>query len=92
MTAAHCFQDDSLDKSQLTVVAGLHRRSSPHPERSQRRQIARVFNHEAYDDHHSENDVAVLRLAKPVTLNSFVNTACLPGREPGINDAVMIGM
>jgi hypothetical protein len=80
-----------LDKSQLTIVAGLHRRSSPHPERSQRRQIARIFNHEAYDDHTNENDVTVLRLAKPVTLTSYVNIACLPGREPGINESVMIG-
>ena len=80
-----------MDKSQLSIVAGLHRRSVPHPERSQRRPITRIFNHEAYDDHHNENDVAILRLARPVTLNSYVNVACLPGKEPSLHESVMIG-
>lgn len=90
LTAAHCFQDPSMFNSGLTVVAGLHTRTQPHPERAQRRQVSRIINHEAYNRRTNENDVAILRLASPVTLNSYVNIACLPGRDPVNNENVMI--
>jgi secreted trypsin-like serine protease len=76
----------------MTVVAGLHLRRQPDPERSQRKQVATVFNHEGYDSDTSENDVAIVRLASPITLNSYVNIACLPRRDPVINETVVIGM
>jgi hypothetical protein len=90
VTAAHCLQETSMFNSGLTIVAGLHTKSQPHPQRSQRRQVARIMTHENYNDVTSENDVAVIRLATPVQLNSYVNVICLPQRDPAVNENVMI--
>lgn len=78
--------------SRLSVVAGLHSRSRPNPQRVQRKQVAAVINHPAYNDYTNMNDIAIIRLATPVTLNSYVNIACLPGPDPALNANVMIGM
>ena len=92
MTAAHCLQDQSWFNSDLTVVAGLHARSKTNAAGVQRRQISKLVNHPAYSALTNENDIAIIRLASPVTLNSYVNVACLSGKQPAINDNVMIGM
>jgi secreted trypsin-like serine protease len=89
VTAAHCLQDDDVMDG-FTIVAGLHTRSRPDPQRVQRRQVARIFNHEYYNDDTNYNDIAVIRLASPVQLNSYVNVVCLPGNNPGLNEKVMI--
>jgi len=90
LTAAHCLQDSSMFDSGLTVVAGLHSRSKPNPQRVQRKQVASITNHGGYNENTNENDIAIIRLASPVTLNSYVNVACLPGRDPTLNENVMI--
>ena len=92
MTAAHCLQDQSMLNSRLTIVAGLHTRSRPNPQTVQRRQISSIVNHPSYNEIDSSNDIAIMRLATPVNLNSYVNTACLPGTDPAVNSNVMIGM
>jgi hypothetical protein len=76
----------------LTIVAGLHSKSRPNAQRVQRKQVGSIVNHPGYNDNTNENDVAIIRLASPVTLNSYVNIACLPGRDPVVNENVMIGM
>jgi hypothetical protein len=76
----------------FTIVAGLHSKSNPNRQRVQVKQIASVINHGGYNDATSENDIAIIRLSSPVTLNSYVNIACLPGRDPVVNENVMIGM
>jgi secreted trypsin-like serine protease len=78
--------------SRLSVVAGLHTRSQPNPQEIQRKQVASIINHAGYDDYTNVNDIAIMRLASPVTLNSYVNFACLPGPDPSLNENVMIGM
>jgi hypothetical protein len=78
--------------SAFTIVAGLHSRSRPDPQRVQRKQFARIVNHPGYNDFTSQNDIAIIRLASPVTLNSYVNIACLPIKDPIVNENVMIGM
>jgi len=90
LTAAHCLQESSMLDSDLTIVAGLHSRSQPNLERIQRKQIATIVNHEGYNQDTNENDIAIMRLTSPVTLNSYVNIACLPGSDPNINDNVIV--
>lgn len=75
----------------LHIVAGLHTRSQPYPGRTQVKQVARIFNHPGYNERSHENDIAVLRLASPVTLTTYVNVACLPGTDPQLHGNVMIG-
>jgi len=90
LTAAHCLQDETIDTSLLTVVGGLHSRLNANAATVQRRRVARFFNHEQYNDVTNDNDVAIIRLASPMTLNNYVNIACLPGKEPTVHESVMI--
>jgi hypothetical protein len=80
-----------MDMSEFTVVAGLHQRSKPHPDRTQRRKVARIFNHERYDEASSENDIAIVRLAAPIKPSSYANAVCLPGKDPALHETVTIG-
>jgi secreted trypsin-like serine protease len=78
--------------SRMSVVAGLHKRSEPNPQEIQRKPVAAIINHGGYNEYTNVNDIAIVRLASPVTLNSYVNFACLPGVDPALNENVMIGM
>jgi secreted trypsin-like serine protease len=78
--------------SRLTVVAGLYAQSQLDPQRIQRKQIANIINHVGYDENTNKDDIAIIRLTSPVTLNSYVNFACLPGTDPAINENVIVGM
>uniref|UniRef100_K1QQC8 Tolloid-like protein 2 n=1 Tax=Magallana gigas TaxID=29159 RepID=K1QQC8_MAGGI len=42
--------------------------------------VSKVLVHERYDHDTTENDIALLKLANPVTLNDYVNIVCLPKR------------
>jgi secreted trypsin-like serine protease len=90
LTAAHCLQDQDMYNSRLTVVAGLYAQSQLDPQRIQRKQIANIINHVGYDENTNKDDIAIIRLTSPVTLNSYVNFACLPGTDPAINENVIV--
>jgi secreted trypsin-like serine protease len=78
--------------SDFTIVAGLHSQIQPDPQRIQRKQILTIVHHQEYDRDTNKNDIAIIRLASPVILNSYVNVACLPQADPNVNDHVMVGM
>lgn len=42
--------------------------------------VSKILVHERYDQDTTENDITLLKLATPVTLNDYVNIACLPKR------------
>lgn len=42
--------------------------------------VSKVLVHERYDQDTTENDITLLKLATPVTLNDYVNIVCLPKR------------
>ncbi|CAF0811972.1 unnamed protein product [Rotaria sp. Silwood1] len=90
LTAAHCLQDSSMFNSNLKVVAGLHAQSRPNESQVQHKQIASIMNHQGYNENTQENDIAIIRLASPVRLDSYVNVACLPQKDPAVNENVMI--
>ena len=91
LTAAHCLQDRTIFNSQFTVVAGLHSQRGE-DSRVQRKHISRIISHERYDDLRSENDIAIIRLSSPVQLNNYVSIACLPGKDPAVDENVIISM
>ena len=80
-----------MDISELFIVAGLHQRSKPHPDRTQRRKVAQIFNHERYDEANNENDIALIRLAAAIKPSSYANVVCLPGKEPALHESMTIG-
>lgn len=54
--------------------------------------VERVFMHEQYNTQTQANDIAIIRLAKPVTISDKVNVICLPGPEAaGTNATVWVG-
>ena len=53
---------------------------------------SRVIRHENYSEDHQLNDIALLKLSKPVVLNQYVQVACLPTNRssmyPPLNESV----
>nr|XP_015215094.1 PREDICTED: transmembrane protease serine 6 [Lepisosteus oculatus] len=88
VSAAHCFQDDSLAfPSQWTVYLGkLRLDQSSKSEMSFR--VQEIHTHHYYDDETHDYDLALLRLDKPIFLTTVAQPACLPAPthllEPGI--------
>jgi len=74
----------------LRIVAGLHQRLNTNTGRTQIRSAARIFVHEQYSTQSLANDIAIIRLCQPVTLNDYVNVACLPGPDPQESESVTV--
>lgn len=75
VTAAHCFQDTS--RSHWTVAVGVQDRG--HVYTSQVHTAINIITHEYYDHSRNHNDIALIKLDKPVdTTTTYVRTACLP--------------
>uniref|UniRef100_A0A3Q1J8H0 Peptidase S1 domain-containing protein n=1 Tax=Anabas testudineus TaxID=64144 RepID=A0A3Q1J8H0_ANATE len=74
LTAAHCFS--SINPSSVTVVLGLQSQSGSNPN-SQSRKIANAIIHPSYNSQTHDNDIYLLQLASPVTLNSYIQPICL---------------
>ncbi|UJR24648.1 hypothetical protein I4U23_006022 [Adineta vaga] len=79
LTAAHCFQSP-LSLSTYYAFVGMHDINKP-VYAEQRIGVERVFLHEQYNTNTQENDVAIIRLATPVTVSDKINFICLPGPE-----------
>ncbi|NXD25590.1 FA9 factor, partial [Spelaeornis formosus] len=80
VTAAHCLKPGYTHN--LTAVAGEHDVTvDEHTE--QRRKVVRLLPHPTYNASINEyhNDIALLELEQPLTLNSYVTPICLGSRE-----------
>ncbi|KAK7482045.1 hypothetical protein BaRGS_00026737, partial [Batillaria attramentaria] len=87
LTAAHCvvrYGRDSLgfvNGYRLDVLVGKHERdTSQNYRQEQRADVAKIYMHNGYvryaEDHF--NDIALIRLQRPLTFNSRVSPVCLP--------------
>ncbi|NXP22589.1 ACRO protein, partial [Scytalopus superciliaris] len=76
LTAAHCF-DDVRNISRLYLVIGATQLTKPGPW-AQLRRIKQLWVHKSYNKDDMRNDIALLKLDKPVKCNSYVQMACLP--------------
>ena len=94
ITAAHCVIKYRDQPESLLVVAGEHSLSQE-AGTEQRLGVSQVFTREDYDGHDYVNDIALLHLSTPVSLdNQTTNYICLPA--PGSDyshsqPAVIIG-
>ncbi|XP_066274542.1 trypsin-like [Branchiostoma lanceolatum] len=73
LSAAHC----QMSASSMTVVAGDHDLSR-NEGTEQSRQVQQVIPHPNYNDNTLNNDIMLIKLSSPVTLNSRVSPASLP--------------
>ncbi|CAF1388867.1 unnamed protein product, partial [Didymodactylos carnosus] len=88
LTAAHCLNQNLI--GQYSVVVGMHNRLNLNTGYTQRIPIQRIFKHEQYNPGREDNDIAILRLSVPVTLNQYTSIVCLPGPDPPVNANVII--
>lgn len=88
LTAAHCI--GSSDPNDFKVYIGAHQIDKP-MYMEQELSVSRIWVHEQYNEQTVANDVAVLRLKKPITISDTVNVICLPGAEAAnVNDTVWV--
>lgn len=78
LTAAHCIPKISPEKMNVTLGTITLTRNDPN---MQRIPAAQFFVHPKYDDDSVANDVALVKLSRPATLNQFVSTVCLPSKQ-----------
>jgi len=89
LTAAHCLKTPIIAKNYLVYV-GLHDINQP-VSGEQKIVAERIFMHEQYNTQTKENDIAIIRLSKPVTISDKINVICLPGPEArNTNETVWI--
>ncbi|XP_052280967.1 cubilin-like [Dreissena polymorpha] len=79
LTAGHCVKDFLFSPQELSIVAGSHDLSDV---TGQVRHVAEVIIHPDYNFIYSD-DIALLRLQRPLDFSDDVNAACLPwdGRQ-----------
>ncbi|CAF1220301.1 unnamed protein product [Rotaria sordida] len=79
VTAAHCITIPIVTQT-YRVHAGSHNINQP---ASDEQEIVpeRIFIHEQYNKATLENDIAIIRLSRPVTISDKINIICLPGPE-----------
>ncbi|XP_031571755.1 chymotrypsin-C-like [Actinia tenebrosa] len=78
VTAAHCVSSESR-VGQYRVVLGEHDRKKQDGEISVA--VHSIQAHEGFSMKHLRNDIAVIRLARPVVLNGKIGTVCLPPKD-----------
>jgi len=89
LTAAHCIQTP-ITISQYSVYVSMHDINQP-IYGEQKIAAQQIFVHEQYNKQTQENDIAIIRLAKPMTISDKVNIICLPGPEANsANDTVWV--
>ncbi|CAF1367725.1 unnamed protein product [Rotaria sp. Silwood1] len=79
LTAAHCLRTPIVPQKYMVYI-GLHDINQP-VYNEQQIVAEQIFMHEQYDTLTSENDIAIIRLSKPVTISDKINVICLPGPE-----------
>jgi transmembrane serine protease 3 len=79
VTAAHCVYDGI---SGLSIIAGAHNHDYPEKGQQSVRGVREVM-HPQYDPVTTINDIAIIKLEKPIKFSPTVQPACLP--QPGEN-------
>jgi secreted trypsin-like serine protease len=75
LTAAHCMDGETANA--VSIVVGEHDRSAASDVR-QTLSVSGIFSHANYDSNTMQNDISLVKLATPVTLNENVQPVCAP--------------
>ncbi|XP_053319784.1 acrosin-like [Spea bombifrons] len=78
LTAAHCFNDHSNDTWRLVFGAN---QLSDMGTNAQIRTVIERIKHEKYNPEMWANDIALLRLNKPLIFDNYTQPACLPAKQ-----------
>ncbi|XP_070561156.1 mannan-binding lectin serine protease 1-like [Ptychodera flava] len=89
ITAAHCVTNplrysetfgQAIPLRSINVTFGVHRRSEP-TEHVQQRGVSEILRHPDYNVLDFDADIALLRLATPISFTDYVRPICLPQSE-----------
>lgn len=75
LTAAHCFPDTPAKN--ILAVLGINNLRQPLNQRN-RHDVSRIFLHPEFNNRTGINDIAVLKLSRPVVFTKRVGPICLP--------------
>ncbi|XP_060072029.1 trypsin-3-like [Ylistrum balloti] len=76
MTAAHCVEGTMGVASKWTVRLGVHDKTSSNPH-EQSALLSSITSHRRYSSANINNDIAIMELNSPVTINDYVTPACV---------------
>ncbi|CAG7723785.1 unnamed protein product [Allacma fusca] len=76
LTAAHCVHN--VPKDQITIVFGEHDRNVTHESPTHYRKIDTIIKHRSFNRANFYNDIAVIRMDKPIRFSRYISPACLP--------------
>ena len=68
----------SVPKDQITIVFGEHDRNVTHESPTHYRKIDTIIKHRSFNRANFYNDIAVLRMDKPIRFSRYISPACLP--------------
>ncbi|KAG8196781.1 hypothetical protein JTE90_014513 [Oedothorax gibbosus] len=74
LTAAHVFTPEDLRSASFVVMLGTHTIRETGAEHT----VTSVIRHPGYDRRFYYNDIALLKLARPVAFSNYVMPVCLP--------------
>jgi len=78
VTAAHCVDTNGVsDPAMYSVRVGEHSRAADEPAQEDY-QVSQIIMHPNYQRWDNDNDIALVRVSKKVTMKNEVNIVCLP--------------
>uniref|UniRef100_A0A3Q2T5C0 Peptidase S1 domain-containing protein n=1 Tax=Fundulus heteroclitus TaxID=8078 RepID=A0A3Q2T5C0_FUNHE len=86
LSAAHCFQGTG-SPSALTVYLGRQSQEGSNLNEVNRT-VAQIINHPDYNSGTSNNDIALLKLSKPVSFTSYISPVCLAASDSTFSSGV----
>ncbi|XP_065661733.1 chymotrypsinogen B isoform X2 [Hydra vulgaris] len=82
VTASHCLiRSEPLEVKNLDVVVGATNFLQLEPSRNVYR-IAKAIRHPVFSMSHLKNDIALLKLQKPLLFSNYIRPVCLPSLPP----------
>uniref|UniRef100_A0A8C6S6J9 trypsin n=1 Tax=Neogobius melanostomus TaxID=47308 RepID=A0A8C6S6J9_9GOBI len=83
VSAAHCY------KSRINVRLGEHN-IAMNEGTEQWIDSAKIIKHPQYNSYNLDNDIMLIKLSRPATLNSYVRTVALPSRCPVADENCLV--
>jgi len=79
VTAAHCVYGDE-DSGKFSIRVGEHDRWKEEGTEVDIK-VSKVIRHPQFDHHTYNNDIALLKLERPIKFNRYVSPVCLPQKD-----------
>ncbi|XP_049870792.1 trypsin-1-like isoform X2 [Pectinophora gossypiella] len=91
LTAAHCVR--KLKRTKIRVILGDHDQTITSESAAIMRAVTSIVRHRSFDADSYNNDIALLKLRKPISFSKIIKPVCLPpaSLEPAGKQGVVVG-